>query len=218
MTNRSQGAGIARNYRRRSIFDEVAFIFPNAPVIPITINYGMRMPGWYDILKLQEATSIEDLSQKEDEAGILKTRDYFHTLISDEKTKKGIPSERIVIGGFSQGGAISVLSGLSCPTKLGGIFALSSYLPLRDKAKGMVPIDNPNKDTRIFMGHGVNDPLVKFDWGAKTAEILKEWGYSVEFHSYHGLDHSANLIELDDLEKYLAEMLPPTADGQSSEL
>jgi predicted esterase len=129
-------------------------------------------------------TSIEDLGREEDGAGILRTRDYFHTLIRDEKTHKGIPSERIVLGGFSQGGAISILSGLSCPTKLGGIFALSGYLPTRDKVKEMVPSDNPNKDTKIFMGHGVDDPLVKFDWGAKTAETLKEWGYSVEFHGY----------------------------------
>jgi predicted esterase len=178
--------------------------------------------------------SVEDLGQHEDEAGILRTRDYFHSLIRDEKTNKGIPSERIVIGGFSQGGSISIISGLSCPTKLGGIFALSSYLPLRDKAMDMIPSDNPNKDTNIFMGHGIDDPLVKFDWGVKTAEKLMEWGYTVDFHGYpyvpipyfasftltcrcSGLDHSANIREMDDFEEYLAKVLPPVGDRQQSQ-
>ncbi|KAH0538222.1 hypothetical protein FGG08_005191 [Glutinoglossum americanum] len=213
-------AGIARNFRRRSKLDEVAFIFPNAPTIPITINGGMRMPGWFDIRRLKNATSVEDLSREEDEEGILRCRDYFHSLIRDETTNKGIPSERIVIGGFSQGGAITLLSGVSCPTKLGGIFGLSSYLPLRDKLKDMIPSDNPNSNTKIFMAHGMEDPLVRYDWGIKTGEKLTELGYTVDFRGYacSGLDHSADVRELDHFENYLAEVLPPTKDDQLSEL
>lgn len=115
----NSGAGwmfLAENWRRRNKFEEVSFIFPSAPSIPITINMGMRMPGWYDIL------SLSDINQRsEDEAGIKRSMEYFHGLIKQEMDK-GIPSNRIVIGGFSQGGAMSLLSGLTSPNKLGGIF------------------------------------------------------------------------------------------------
>ena len=128
-------------------------------------------------------TTVDDLAEVEDEAGILRTRDYFHSLIRDEKAK-GIASERIVVGGFSQGAAINLLSGVTYPTKLGGIFLLSGYMPLRYKIEGMIPSDNPNKDTKIFMGHGKADPLVKYEWGVKTAEKLRELGYTVDFNGY----------------------------------
>ncbi|KAI9786455.1 MAG: hypothetical protein M1839_006915 [Geoglossum umbratile] len=209
-------AGIAGNYRRRTKFDEVSFIFPNAPTIPITINGGMRMPGWYDIMRLQTARTVDDLARDEDEEGMLRTRDYFHSLIRDEKDK-GVASERIVVGGFSQGASISLLYGATCPTKLGGIFMLSGYLPLRYKIKDLIPNNNPNKDTKIFMGHGEDDPLVQYDWGVKTAESLKEWGYVVDFHGYSGLEHSASPQEMNDFEAFLAEALPPVGSGQHSE-
>ncbi|EON66420.1 hypothetical protein W97_05517 [Coniosporium apollinis CBS 100218] len=174
------GAGwiwLAENWRRRNKFEEVQFIFPNAPQIPITLNFGMRMPGWYDIL------SLSDIAQREDEPGIIRSCSYFHQVINQEMAK-GIPSERIVIGGFSQGGAMSLMAGLTCPHKLGGIFGLSSYLLLQGRIKDMVPAQNPNKDTPIFMGHGDADQVVRYEWGKRTAEKLKEWGWTVDFRTY----------------------------------
>ncbi|KAF2135769.1 uncharacterized protein K452DRAFT_238740 [Aplosporella prunicola CBS 121167] len=203
------GAGwmfLAENWRRRNKFDEVSFIFPSAPEIPITINMGMRMPGWYDL------HSLSDINRSEDEVGIKRSMDYFHSLIKDEMDK-GIKSERIVIGGFSQGGAMSLLSGVTCPQKLGGIFGLSSYLLLRDKFRDMVPAENPNKDTPIFMGHGDADPVVQYVWGQGTASMLKEWGWTVDFRTYPGLPHSADPEEIDDLERYLKKQLPPLGDA-----
>jgi len=200
------GAGwmpIAENWRRRGKFEEVAFIFPNAPNIPITVNYSMRMPGWYDI------TTFNDLQGKShDEAGILKSRDYFNSLIKAE-TDKGIPSSRIILGGFSQGGAMALFSGITCPQKLGGIVGLSSYLLLHTKVDEFIPKDNPNKDTPIFIGHGDSDPLVKYEWGQKTAQFLKERGFKVDFRTYKDLVHSADPEEIDDVEKFIKDCLPP---------
>jgi predicted esterase len=127
--------------------------------------------------------TVDDLAEVEDEAGMLRARDYFHSLIRDERAK-GIASERIVVGGFSQGASIALLSGVTSPTKLGGIFLLSGYLPLRRKIEGMIPSGNPNKDTKIFMGHGEADPLIRYEWGVKTAEKLRELGYTVDFNGY----------------------------------
>ncbi|KAK7536345.1 Phospholipase/carboxylesterase/thioesterase [Phyllosticta citribraziliensis] len=203
------GAGwmfLAENWRRRGKFEEVSFVFPNAPSIPITINMGMRMPGWYDL------ASLSDINQRsEDETGIKRSQEYFHNLILEE-INKGIPSNRIVIGGFSQGGAIGLLSGLTFPQKLGGIFGLSSYLLLRNKIRDMVPADNPNKETPIFMGHGDIDPVVRHEWGQRTADTLKEWGWNVDFRTYEGLPHSADPEEIDDLENYLNQRLPQVSD------
>ncbi|KAL1633065.1 hypothetical protein SLS56_003136 [Neofusicoccum ribis] len=207
------GAGwmfLAENWRRRNKFDEVSFIFPSAPSIPITINMGMRMPGWYDII------SLSDINQRsEDEAGIKRSMEYFHGLVKEEMNK-GIPSERIVLGGFSQGGAMSLLSGVTSPEKLGGIFGLSCYLLLQNKIREMIPEDNPNKDTPIFMGHGDVDPVVRYEWGQRTASKLKEWGWKVDFKTYQGLPHSADPEEIDDLEAYLRERLPPLGDREDA--
>lgn len=165
-------------WRREKKFDEVKFIFPNAPNIPITVNGGMRMPGWYDI---SDFDKLADRS--EDEAGILRSRTTLHTLINDE-IQAGIPANRVVIGGFSQGGAMALLSGLTYEKKLGGIFGLSCYMLLSKKLQGMVPADNPNKETKIFLGHGDSDPLVLPEWANMTASKLKEFGYDVSLKLY----------------------------------
>src|ERR1700728_1235063 len=130
----------------------------------------MHMPGWYDIKQ------FGNLNGEQDEPGILKSRDYFHGLIKQE-ISKGIPSDRIVIGGFSQGGAMSLISGITCPHKLGGIFGLSCYLLLQSKLKELVPANNPNKNTPIFMGHGDADAVVQHKWGKKNADELLEAGW-----------------------------------------
>ncbi|KAH6711011.1 putative acyl-protein thioesterase 1 [Leptodontidium sp. MPI-SDFR-AT-0119] len=208
------GAGwvsLAENWRRRQKFEEVKFIFPNAPSIPITVNMGMQMPGWYDIVRPRDITEFNDLQAGQDEKGILKSRDYFHALIASE-IEAGIPSNRIVLGGFSQGGAMSIFSGLTAPTKLGGIFGLSCYLLLHSKLKEFIPSDNPNKETPIFMGHGDRDPLVKPEWGQMTAKFLGKTGWKVDLKMYKGLEHSALPEEIDDVEKYLNERIPPVGE------
>ncbi|KAK0277972.1 hypothetical protein LTR35_000605 [Friedmanniomyces endolithicus] len=203
------GAGwmfLAENWRLRNKFEETKFVFPNAPQIPITVNMGMRMPGWYDISDFGDLATRSD-----DEAGVLRSQKVFHSLIADE-IKNGIPTERIVLGGFSQGGAMSLMAGITSPTKLGGIFGLSCYLLLREKLQSLVPAENPNKVTSIFMGHGDADQVVRYTWGKMTAEKLREWGWSVDFKTYRGLQHSAAPEEIDDLEKYLNQRIPPLGD------
>lgn len=193
-------------WRHENKFPETKFIFPNAPQIPITVNMGMRMPGWYDIADFGELANRTD-----DEAGIIKSQLVFHSLIAEE-VKAGIPTERIVLGGFSQGGAMSLLAGVTAPTKIGGIFGLSCYLLLKDKIRDMVPADSPNKATPIFMGHGTADPVVKYQYGQATANQLKEWGWNVDFRTYKGLPHSAAPEELEDLERYLLARIPDLGD------
>ena len=139
---------------------------------------GMRMPGWYDIKSLDDLTGRE-----EDEEGIIKSRDYFHSLV-DAEVAKGIPANRVVLGGFSQGGAMSLLSGVTYKSQLGGIFGLSCYLLLQKKIKDMVPADSPNQNTPIFMGHGDIDPVVQYNYGKMSADFFKEMGYSVDFRTY----------------------------------
>ncbi|KAK5175263.1 uncharacterized protein LTR77_000400 [Saxophila tyrrhenica] len=200
------GAGwmfLADQWRQQSKFPETKFIFPNAPAIPITLNMGMRMPGWYDIADF----SGDWTNRTEDEAGIVRSQKTFHNLIAEE-IKAGIPSERIVLGGFSQGGAMSLMAGITCQERLGGIFGLSCYLLLAGKVREMVPKENPNKETKIFMGHGDEDPLVKAQWGRQTADKLKEWGWNVDLKMYKGLGHNASPQELGDLERYLLERIP----------
>jgi len=211
------GAGwmaLAQNWRRRGKFEEVAFIFPNAPMIPITVNFGMSMPGWYDISKLGRDLDFEEAIRTQDEAGILKSRDYFNTLIK-EQMDKGIKSTRIVLGGFSQGGAISVFAGVTNKEKLGGVFGLSCYMLLSDRIKNYIPENWPNKDTPVFLAHGDEDETVPHVFGKQSAKMWKDLGVeNVEFNTYPDLGHSADPIEIDDLEKFLMKTLP--MEGQAS--
>ncbi|KAF7562725.1 hypothetical protein G7046_g1386 [Stylonectria norvegica] len=174
-------ASAVENWRRRQRLDEVKFILPHAPQIPITCNMGMRMPGWFDI-KVLDGT-VEALRANEDAEGIKLSQQYFHNLIRDE-INAGIPADRIVLGGFSQGGAMSIFAGLTCPSKLAGIVGLSSWLLLSNRFKDLVPAENVNKETPIFMGHGAEDPLVRTDLGKQSSELLKQLGYAVSWTTY----------------------------------
>ncbi|KAL2846213.1 acyl-protein thioesterase 1 [Aspergillus pseudodeflectus] len=210
------GAGwvsLAHNWRRRNMFDEVEFIFPNAPMIPITVNFGMSMPGWYDITKLGRDLDFQEAVKNQDEAGILKSRDYFNTLIK-EQVDKGIKPSRIVLGGFSQGGAMSLFSGITNPEKLGGVFGLSCYMLLSDRIKNYVPENWPNKKTPFFIAHGTEDDVVPHEFGKRSAELAKELGLEdVTFNSYPYLQHSADPLEIEDLEKFLNKTIPPEDNG-----
>ncbi|RKF79780.1 Acyl-protein thioesterase 1 [Golovinomyces cichoracearum] len=199
------GAGwvsLAENWRRQKRFEEVKFIFPNAPARPITINMGMTMPGWYDIVH------FSDLNASQDEDGIMQSRSYFHNLIASE-VSSGIPGDRIVLGGFSQGGAMSLLAGITCSHKLGGVFGLSCYILLHNKIKDLIAeAGNANKNTKIFMGHGTEDPLVKHEWGKLTAHLLTGMGFDVEMKTYPNLVHSTDPKEIVDLGEFLEKRIP----------
>jgi len=103
---------------------------------------------------------------------------------------------------------MSIFTGMTSQEKLGGVFGLSCYLLMANKVKDMIPKETPNKDTPFFMGHGDSDPLVKYAWGQRTAEKLREYGYKVDFKSYRGLVHSAAPEEIDDVENFLNKCLP----------
>lgn len=155
-------------------------------------------------------TNFNDLNAAHDEVGILRSRGVFTKFITDE-IESGIPSERIVLGGFSQGGAMSLFTGVTTSHKLAGVFGLSCYLLMGNKIKEMAKEDAKeiNKDTPFFMGHGDADEVVKYQWGKQTAEFLKkELGHQVEFKTYEDLPHSATPEEIDDLESFLKKCLP----------
>ncbi|OTB02860.1 hypothetical protein M426DRAFT_322282 [Hypoxylon sp. CI-4A] len=200
------------NWRRRQRLDEVKFILPHAPRIPVTASGGMSMPGWYDILALGGRT--EDIRKEQDEKGILLSREYFNGLIQAE-IDSGIPSNRIVLGGFSQGGAISLFSGLTSKVKLAGIIGLSSYLPLDPKFAEFVKENDNNHQTPILMCHGDEDQVVPTNFGKLSYEELKRQGFDVTMKIYPGMPHSACLEELDEVEGFLRARLPPQADKKS---
>lgn len=150
------------------------FIFPHAPIRPVTINANMRMRAWYDIY------SLNDLTQ-EDAAGIVQTEQSIHELIQQE-IDQGISSDRIILAGFSQGGAMALFTGLRYPKPLAGLLALSTYLPLAEQfAQSLNPA---NQKTAIFMAHGKQDPVLPFALGQQTYELLKKLHYPIEFHTY----------------------------------
>jgi predicted esterase len=123
------------------------------------------------------------MRESEDEAGMLKSRDYIQTLIQQE-IDAGIPAHRIILGGFSQGGAMALLAGLTSKVKIAGIVGMSSWLVLSKKIKELVPEENPNNDTPILMCHGDSDMLVRTALGAESCKLLKAMGYTAEFKTY----------------------------------
>ncbi|GJE87483.1 phospholipase/carboxylesterase [Phanerochaete sordida] len=185
----------------------IKWVLPHAPDMPVTANGGMVMPSWFDIHSF-DFTS-------EDEPGMLRTVRQLNELITAE-VDAGIPADRIILGGFSQGGAMSLLTGLTAERRLGGVLVMSAWLPLRSKFKAMMS-DHARK-LPVFWGHGKNDPLVKFAWAEQSVKFLKEnLGISeatatnptgIEFHGYNGLVHSANDEEIEDLQAWLAKVMP----------
>ncbi|KAJ4004903.1 hypothetical protein NW752_011412 [Fusarium irregulare] len=199
-------ASAVENWRRRERLNEVKFILPHAPQIPISVNMGMRMPGWFDIKQL--GGDVDSLIRNEDAEGIKRSQQYFHELIQEE-INSGISPERIVLGGFSQGGAMSLLAGLTCTSKLGGIIGLSSWLLLSKTFADMVKPTDANRQTPVMMFHGEEDPIVPCERGKLSADLLKGLGYDVSWKTYPGMGHSAVLEELDEVEAFLRKQLPP---------
>lgn len=196
------GAGwsfMAEEAARTKLFEHVNFVFPNAPVKPVSLNMGMPMPSWYDIYSLDKLGQV-------DEKGILESVGVVEQFIK-EQTDQGISPDRIVVGGFSQGAAVSLSTSMVTKIKLGGIVALSGYLPLKDKFAAET--NDTNKETPYFMGHGTDDQVVKFQYGDSSSKALQEeFGRQVEFHSYPGMPHSACPEELAHLFKFLGNTIP----------
>lgn len=202
-------AAQVENWRRRQRLDHVKFILPHAPTIPITVNMGMSMPGWYDIKAFGGDRDSDEIRKNEDKDGVLKSQQYFHSLVQKE-VDAGIPADRIVLGGFSQGGAMSLFSGFTAPVKIAAVVALSSYVVLSNTFADHLPNPQHNKATPVFMGHGTDDVVVPMKIGKQSFEFLKKEGYDVTWHEYPDMGHSVCLDELDDVEAFLTKVLPAT--------
>lgn len=174
---------------------QLRFIFPHAPVRPVTINNGFQMRAWYDI-------SQNDISRVPDEGGIRESQGAIEGLIAREASR-GIAPERIVLAGFSQGGAIALQAGLRHARKLGAIVALSTYLPLEDSLAAEASA--ANKATPIFMAHGTEDPIIPLALAERSREALKARGYDVEWHTYP-MPHAVCAEEIEALGGFLSRI------------
>ena len=174
----------------------IRFVFPHAPMRPVTVNGGFVMRAWYDIV-------YQDLALKEDEPGLRQSQKSIEELIAKEESR-GVPANRIVIAGFSQGGVISLQTGLRQPKRLAGIMSLSAYLPL---AATVAKERNPaNNDVPIFLGHGIADNIVLLPLGTASRDQLVKLGYDVDWHQYP-MPHSVCPEELEDISAWLTRVL-----------
>jgi phospholipase/carboxylesterase len=167
------------------------FVFPHAPVRPVTINGGMSMRAWYDIMSL-------DAEGRADAAGVHASTALLEDLIAREK-ERGIPEGKIVIAGFSMGGAVAINAALHTKEKLAGMMALSTYLPLPGEIEGSAG----SRDLPVFMAHGSFDPMLPMQWGQQSAERLKGAGFSIEWHDYP-MAHAVCPEEIRDIAAWLA--------------
>lgn len=172
----------------------VRFIFPHAPSIPVTINGGYVMPAWYDILEM-------DIERKIDERQILASADAIRAFI-DREVERGIDSRRIILAGFSQGGAVAYQVALTYPKRLGGLLALSTYFATRET---IVP-DDANRDLPIQVCHGSLDPVVPEILGRQSVERLQSLGYPASYKTYP-MEHSVSPQEVTDIAAWLKARL-----------
>jgi phospholipase/carboxylesterase len=172
------------------------FVFPHAPIRPVTLNGGFAMRAWYDIVSLERRGP-------EDESGIRASQELVEALIRREN-ERGIPSERIVLAGFSQGGALALVTGTRYPHKLAGIMGLSCYMLLAERfAAERVAA---NQATPIFLAHGLEDPIVAPLLGEHARAWLEAAGYPVEWHTY-AMPHSVCPQEVTDIANWLRRVL-----------
>lgn len=173
------------------------FVFPNAPIRPVSINGGMPMRAWYDISGLNRGSA-------EDVAGFRDSQAMIQELI-DREGDRGIPPRRIVLAGFSQGGAVALYTVIRCVDRVAGVMAMSGYLPLESSFKAeRAPA---NDATPIFMAHGLADPVLPMAMGLQSRDFLKAQGYVVEWHQYP-MAHAVCTEEVTDIRAYLLRVLP----------
>jgi phospholipase/carboxylesterase len=179
-----------------SAIGPVRFVLPRAPVIPVTVNGGHAMRAWYDITRTQ-------IDRREDEAGLRASQREVDALIARE-IARGIPPNRIVLAGFSQGCAMTLLSGLRYGQRLAGLAGLSGYLPLA--ASTAAEVSAAQRGVPIFLAHGRNDGVVPIDRARAAHTALLALGYGVEWHDYP-MEHSVCMEELADLQRWLLRVL-----------
>jgi len=172
----------------------VRFIFPHAPQIPVTINGGMVMPAWYDILEMS-------LDRKIDVTQIETSSQQIRDLIQRE-IERGVKPEHIVIAGFSQGGAVAYHVALGYPQRLAGLMTLSTYLATNDS----LSYSDINKDLPILIEHGVQDPVVPVVLGQQAQQLLTDKGYNVEYHTYP-MAHQVCMPQIQNIGKWLNKVL-----------
>lgn len=175
---------------------DIRWIFPHAEVRPVTINMGMSMRAWYDIERLDTARHYPD-------ADILRSTEQIEALIARE-VASGVPSENIVLAGFSQGGAIALHAALRHEAPLAGVVALSTYLVRRDELED--ERSDANEDIPVFQAHGTLDPMVPFAWGEAARDRLRGLGYRVDFHDYP-MQHNVVLEEIQELGRWFNKLL-----------
>lgn len=171
----------------------VRFVFPHAPLQPVTINGGAVMRAWYDVTN----------DGRQDAAGVRASQGRVEALIARER-KRGLAAESIVLAGFSQGGAIALQSGLRHPERLAGILALSTYLPLPDTLEKEA--SQANRDLPIFMAHGTQDPVIPLSWAMRSRDHVLRLGYAVEWREYP-MPHSVCAEEIADIGAWLRRVL-----------
>lgn len=172
------------------------FIFPHAPVMPVTINNGMQMRAWYDIRQA-------NLSERADLDGVRRSRAHVDALLAREAAR-GINPRRTLLAGFSQGGAIALYAGIRHGARLGGIVALSAYLIAGERAAAEA--SPANRDVPIFMAHGTYDQVVELQWAERSRETLAAGGWAVEWHEYP-IEHSAAVEEIVAAGKFIGRAL-----------
>jgi len=170
----------------------VRFVMPRAPERPVTLNNGYRMRAWYDILG-------SELQRREDEAGLRESMQQVHALIARE-VARGVPARRIVLAGFSQGCAVTLLAGLRYPQALAGLAGLSGYLPLAGSTA--TERHEANLHTPVFLAHGRDDPMVTLARGEASRDALLALGHRVEWHEYP-MEHSVCMEEVAELNRWL---------------
>ena len=175
----------------------VRFVFPHAPTRPVTINGGYVMRAWYDIL------GLDSPQQREDEDGLRQSQALVEALIAREKAR-GVAAGRIVLAGFSQGCAMTLMTGLRHDERLAGLVGLSGYLPLAAKAEA--ERHAANRDTPIFLAHGTGDPVIPIARARDSRDALVALGHPVEWHEYP-MPHSVCAAEIADLERWLLRVL-----------
>lgn len=173
------------------------FVFPHAPQRAVTINAGMRMRAWYDIRSFDYNSS--DLANRADEQGVEASIAQVEALITRE-SERGVPASRLLLAGFSQGGAIALAAGLRRSEPLAGLIALSTYLPLADRAvQSMTPQAAAQP---VFMAHGLQDPVVPYQAGEQSAALLQRLGFDVDWHRYP-MVHQVCAEEIGDLRDWM---------------
>jgi len=174
------------------------FVFPHAPIRPVTINAGMRMRAWYDILAI-------DRRARQDEEGIRASAAATVELVERER-ERGIAPERIVLAGFSQGGAVAIHAALRYPERLAGLIALSTWMSLGDSLAAEA--SPANRDLPIFLAHGRQDPMVPLEFGEQTREALADAGYPLDWHAYD-MPHAVCPAEIADISAWLQARFTP---------